>query len=132
MGIDYGKKRVGIALSDQDQRFALPEAVVPNDDHLLEHIQKIVQEKDVIAIVLGESKNFLGEANQIQDDILRFKKNVELVTELPVFFEPELLTSREASHIQGEGKMLDASAAALILKSYLERQLSDAERADVS
>jgi putative holliday junction resolvase len=130
MGIDYGKKRVGIALSDPDRHFAMPESVIPNDDHLLENIQKIIKEREVIAIVLGESKDFSGEANKIQAEIAQFKKNLEIVSGLSVFYEPELLTSREATHIQGEGAMLDASAAALILKGYLDRQQMNEDKID--
>lgn len=127
LGIDFGTKRVGIALSDPAGRFALPEAVLPNDWKLLEHIKKLCIEREVKAIVLGESRDFLGEKNKVQKKIELFKKELTGLTGLPVIFEPELLTSREASHIQGEGDMLDASAAALILKGYLDKQSQSAQ-----
>ena len=120
MGIDYGRKRVGVALSDENAEFAMPEVVLQNDGALYETINKLATDRGVCGIVVGESRDFSGKANKIQEDIITFKKVLEDKYGLPVHLEPEILTSREASHIQGEGKMLDASAAALILKSYLD------------
>lgn len=120
MGIDFGGKRVGIALSDPNKAFALPHAVLLNDAELIPTIIAICRKENVSKIILGESRNYKGEPNAIMKKVEVFKTALAAAGELPVEYEPELMTSREASHIQGEGKMLDASAAALILKSYLE------------
>jgi len=122
IAIDYGKKRVGVALSDESRAFALPQKVLPNDASLLGALKEIIQTNDVDTVVVGESKNYSGEDNLIMKDIRQFKKNIEKETGLAAVFEPEFLTSAEASHIQGKTGMLDASAAALILQSYIRRQ----------
>jgi len=121
LGIDYGTKRVGIALSDESNKFSLPHSVVQNSKKLVDDINDIVCKNDVGTIILGESKNYKGEDNVVMKKIREFKESLENKTGKAVIFEPEFMTSAEAEHIQGKGEMLDASAAALILKSYLER-----------
>ena len=124
LGIDFGLKRVGIALSDEDQKIAFPKIVYPNDKKLVNQIAKFCAENSMIAIILGESKNFKGEDNPIMKDILKFKAEIEKATSLPVYMEPEFMTSSEAEKMRAEddsGEMIDASAAAIILQSYLDK-----------
>lgn len=127
MGIDYGSKRVGVALSDESNRFALPHSVVPNTKKLVDDLNTIVCENEVTHIVLGESKNFKGEDNKIMKDIRAFKDDIENRIGKPVAWEPEFMTSQHAARAQGEHELLDASAAALILQSYLDRMANQAE-----
>lgn len=122
LSIDYGRKRIGIALSDESGEFALPKAVLPNEAHLLKRLKGLCDEYNVGAIVIGESLDFTGRPNPIQRQILKFKQNIEGFLKLPVYLEPEFLTSKEAQRVQGETPLHDASAAALILKSFLEKQ----------
>ena len=124
LGIDFGLKRVGIALSDEDQKIAFPKIVYPNDKKLVNQIAKFCAENSMIAIILGESKNFKGEDNLIMKDILKFKAEIEKATSLPVYMEPEFMTSSEAKKMRVEddsGEMIDASAATIILQSYLDK-----------
>ncbi len=121
MGIDYGSKRVGIALSDETNKFALPHVVIPNSKRLIDDLNEIICEKKVTHVILGESKNYKGADNEIMADIKALKEKIENVLDMPVMYEPEFLTSHQAEQIQGKGGMLDASAAALILQSYLDR-----------
>ena len=121
MGIDFGAKRVGIALSDEEGKFSLPKAVLPNDRTLFREVRDLCRGHKVEVIVMGESKNFEGGDNLIMKEVNRFKAELERDLKLPVFLEPEFLTSAEAERIQGKTAMHDASAAALILKSYLDK-----------
>ncbi len=120
LGIDYGSKRVGVAISDETKTFANPLVVLKNSSSLLDEIVRICKEKEVEVVVVGESKNFKQEDNVIMSEIKPFVENLKNVG-LIVFLEPEFLTSQEAEHIQGEGDMHDASAAAIILNSYLNK-----------
>ncbi|MFA6273491.1 MAG: Holliday junction resolvase RuvX [Candidatus Paceibacterota bacterium] len=122
LGIDYGTKRVGVAISDEAGEFALPFSVLPNDKKLLTAITTICREKNIGEIVLGESKNFAGEDNPLQEKINQFKKELEETVGLPIKLEPEFFTSAEAARLQGKNEKLDASAAALILKSFLDKK----------
>jgi len=122
LGIDYGTKNVGIAVGEEEHGLAFPRAVLKNDRDLIAGIRAICLVENAEKIILGESKNFKGEDNKVMKEILEFKKVLESESGLPVVFEPEFMTSAEAEHLQGKNEMLDASAAALILKSYLDKQ----------
>ena len=125
MAIDYGSKRIGIALSDEKNEFALPKAVYPNDDRLLDTIVLFIRHNDVGTVVLGESHDFSGKENKIMKEIREFKSRLERATDVKIKFGPEFYTSAEAERLQGKNDMLDASAAALILKSYLDKKKND-------
>lgn len=133
LGIDYGSKKVGIAVSDDSANLAFPKYVITNDTELLEHIARIVSEESIEAIVLGESRDFKGKENPIMKDIKDFKNTLEERLALPVYLEPEFFTSREAARIphasdeprsrkQKKHTNRDDSAAALILQRFLEKQ----------
>lgn len=130
LGIDFGTKRVGIALSDDGGTFARPFSVVPNDSKLLESIQKIISEEKVESIVIGESKG-----NKVNQDIEEFIGQLTLTNMLPIDRMNESFSSYEAharegkeSHNARQDKKpekpdnLDARAAAVILQRFLETQ----------
>ena len=119
MGIDYGSKRVGIALSDEGGNIAMPKAVLPNDRYLFTEVKNLCTGHEVNVIVLGESKDFKGNHNPIMKAILAFKGELERDLKLPVHLEPEYMTSHQAAREQGNHPLLDASAAAIILQSFL-------------
>lgn len=121
LGIDYGKKRVGIAVSDENGEMAFPKEVLPNDLKLLPRIKKICEDQKIGLIVIGESKNFQGQANRIMEDIEPFKIELWQETGLPVEYEPEYMTSQQVENLFGKNSMLDASAACIILQSYIDR-----------
>lgn len=121
MAIDYGEKRVGIASTDESGEFALPRMTLPNDESLLEAIIKFKKEEGIEEVVLGESKNFQGEANPLMQKVNQLKIELENLG-IKVAYHPELWTTVEARRLQGQTDLTDASAAALILKSYIERK----------
>ncbi len=123
LGIDFGSKRVGLAISDEENKIAFPNAVLPNNKNLIESLLKIIKEENVGMIVMGESNNFAGEPNKIMKEIEIFKTLLEQETKLKVIFEPEFWTSVQAKSIHGENSMHDASAASIILQSYLDRDI---------
>lgn len=121
LGIDYGSKRVGLALSDENAQFALPLSVIENDSLLLEKIKKIALDNEIGEIVMGESRNYAGQPNDIFIDSIDLKEDLEREGYI-VHFEPEFMTSVQAERFQGKTNLVDASAAALILQSYLDRE----------
>ena len=144
LGLDYGTKRIGIALSDEKGRMAFAYGVIANrrTEKVSAEIKKICAENSVGQIVLGKSLNYKGELNPIMAEIEPFKTVLEKETSLPVIYENETLTSAEARRpLEGlrkrpavlskrkspekekkAGMKVDASAAALILKSYLDKK----------
>ena len=122
LGIDFGTKRIGVALSDVAGSMAFPHSVVPNDSQALKTIAKIVSENGVAVLVMGESIDFKGQPNAVMPAITKFAEALKTATGVPLFFEQETMTTRAAAQIQGEHATIDASAAALILNSYLEKR----------
>jgi putative holliday junction resolvase len=134
LGIDYGSKRVGLSLSDEEGNMAFPYKIISNNLELVDTIHNICGEEEVSAIVLGESQDLSGVPNKIMGSIEEFKRNLEGELDLPIFFEKEFMTSVFARGNEGKkennarknkldkSKKIDDSAAALILQRYLDRK----------
>jgi putative Holliday junction resolvase len=122
IGIDYGTKRVGVALSDEEGKIAFPKEVLPCSNRLIEELLDICIREEVGGMVVGESKNLDGSANPLMKDIDRFVSKWRRESRIPLFLEPEYMTSHQAHRVQGKHALLDASAAALILQSYLDKR----------
>ena len=129
IGIDFGSKRIGVAMSSEDRKFAMPLLVVKNSKEVLGEIVKICKENGVKEVVMGESRDFKGKPNKINEEILGFKIRLE-AKGLVVILEPEFLTSVAAERFQGKNEQSDASAAALILQSYLDRSSVNLKHSD--
>jgi len=132
LGIDYGTKRIGVALSDESGTIAFPLATLEAGKGALEQAATLAKENRIEKIVIGESRDFKGEPNVVMKEIEEFKKNLAELTGLPVEYEPEFMTSaqavRQGLDKRGEGAKkedLDASAAALILQGYLDKLKND-------
>jgi len=141
MGIDFGEKRIGIALSDEQANFAFPYSVVINGKNAIKEIKKICEENQVEKIILGQSLNYSNQPNPIMKKIELFKNSLEKEIKIPVIYQNETLTTQEAERIpalgearpplsrtrirrgrQGKTAKIDASAAALILRSFIEKK----------
>jgi putative Holliday junction resolvase len=134
LGIDYGSKRVGIALSDDGGTLAFPYKILSNGMDLVDSIHNICGEEDISAIVLGESHDLSGKPNKIMGSIEELKHNLETDLDLPVYLQKEFMTTVEARGREGkeqnnarktskkESLQADASAAALILQRYLDKK----------
>ena len=121
LGIDFGAKRVGVAISDEGGKVAFPKLVLLNDNQLILRIKELCHSESVSKIVVGESRNFAGKPNPIMSSINVLVEKLKTEVGLEVILEPEFMTSEQARRLQGENDKLDASAAALILQSYLDK-----------
>jgi putative Holliday junction resolvase len=134
LGIDYGEKRVGLALSDEEGKMAFPYKIIVNNLELIDTIHNICGQEGISAIVLGESHDLSGKPNKIMGSIEEFKRNLEAELDLPVYYEKEFMTTVLARGNDGkkinnprkekrkENKKSDDSASALILQRYLDRK----------
>lgn len=122
LGIDYGTKRVGLALSDESGSMAFPHDVIPNNEDLLPALERCLATHRVDAIVIGHSKHPDGSDNVIHAAVTELVTDLTLATGLPVHLEPEQYTTQEAIRFQGRTEKTDAAAAAIILNSYLAKQ----------
>ena len=121
MGIDYGTKRVGVALSDDKGMMAFPHSVLPNDAGLQKAIEKIANAEKVGMIVIGHSLGREGTPNAVHAAVEEFMLDLTLGLGLPIELEPEQYTTQEAIRFQGKTDMTDAAAASIILNSYIMR-----------
>lgn len=121
LGIDYGTKRVGLALTDEKGVMAFPHSVVQNGGRLMETLEMLIEREGVEKIVVGYSLNREGNPNQIHNAVKELIGDLTLRTGLPIELEPEQYTTQEAKRLQGKNEMTDASAAAIILNSYLRK-----------
>jgi putative Holliday junction resolvase len=139
LGIDYGTKRIGVAISDENNTLAFPKEIVPNDSNTLDRLGEILKEENVGEIVIGESVDFSGKLNALSARIEVFILELKEKFNLPIHKQKEFLTSVEArrgkdgkaglSPSQAHSKVkqiksgrIDASAAALILQRYLDKK----------
>ena len=137
LAIDYGKKNIGIATSDSSGLMAFPHSIIDNDKNSIDKILEIIKQEVIEEIVSGESVDLKGNDNSINSDIKYFMSKLERESGLEINFEKEWFTSTEArwgqskdlknNHRRGEKKLdrskkIDDSAAALILKTFLEKK----------
>jgi len=122
MGIDYGSKRVGIAFTDEEGQMAFPHGVIPNDQHLQKELENLITQKKVSEIVMGHSLGRDGQPNAIHSKVEELMTDLTLSVGIPIHLQPEQYTTQEAIRLQGKNDQIDASAAAIILNSYLIQQ----------
>ena len=134
LGIDYGTKRVGVAVSDEMGSLAFPRAIFSNNAELIPNILKLFEEEEIGGIVLGESHTQSGQENKVMKEITVFKEKLEQETGRQVFLESEFMTSMEASrqrfemqseqgrNTRSDKTKIDDSAAALILQRFLDKK----------
>jgi putative Holliday junction resolvase len=139
LGIDYGTKRIGVAISDENGVLAFPKEIVLNDANTFKKLGEIIKKENVEEIVIGESVDFSGKLNALSGRIEIFILELQEKFDLPIHKQKEFLTSVEArksgntkrglSPSQAHSKIkqiksgrIDASAAALILQRYLDKR----------
>lgn len=130
MSIDYGSKRIGIALSDPLKTFAYSFTTINNDDKKFLELEKIIREKFIIKIILGIPNEQKASKNSVVEEVKKFKSELENKFNLTVMLWDETYTSVIAKQqiIQSvKGKMkrrdkslLDMNSAAIILQEYLD------------
>ncbi len=134
MGIDYGLKRVGIALSDPLKKFAYPYKTLENDKNLLINLIKIINEMDVSLIVLGIPNDEKENINSLAIKINEFKSELLDKIKVEIIFWDESFSSKIAQQkiLESVSKkktrrnksLLDMHSAAIILSEYLEQSFN--------
>jgi len=121
LGIDYGAKRVGVAVSDVGGSIAFPRATLPNDAKLLGALAQVIRDEKIERVIVGDTRSHGGGENPITQDAERFMDDVARETGVPVSRAFEVFSSIEASRFAPKGKEHDdAAAAAVILQRFLD------------
>ena len=132
VGIDLGRRTVGIAISDELEMIATPVdtfRIRENDlQGALECVKMVIEERGIKKIVLGLPKNMNGTIGPQAEYCLEFKKMLEDATKLEVIMMDERMTSIMANNVMLEADLsrdkrkqnVDKLAASIILQSYLD------------
>lgn len=130
LGIDYGHKRLGLALSDDDGVLAspLPVYLRIDTDQDLAYLTRLAKEKEVGQIVIGLPRNMDGSLGEMANEVLAFVDTLKQRLGLSVDTFDERLSSVEAERVliqadlsrKRRKNLKDSLAAVLILQGYLE------------
>jgi len=119
IGIDFGTKRIGIAVSDKEGTLAFPHAVLENNEKFFERLRAMVKKEETKHIVVGVPKALSGKTTamtkQVKEFMRRLKREGFFVEEEDEMFS----TKMTKAHARKD--MRDASAAALMLQQYIDR-----------
>ena len=124
LGIDYGTRKIGLALSDDAGTMGFPHRIIQNTPGTLDEIVQLIEDEHVGGVVMGDSLDYAGKQNPVAKAARAFANELVERVNVVVHFEPEMLTTQEARrdyegvHVSRSGDV-DASAAAIILTSYL-------------
>jgi putative holliday junction resolvase len=132
LGVDYGKKRAGVAISVPLMNMAINYAVIDADEKLIDKLKEIIIKEQVDKVVLGLPKrmdNTLGESAKA---VMEFAETLKQAANIPIVLWDERLTSKQAgvllrgvtmSH-KSKRDQLNITAAQIILQNYLDAQES--------
>src|SRR5438132_12258117 len=134
LALDHGSKRIGIALSDELKMIAQPLEYVPAKpfSDFISRLRELLEEKEVELILVGLPRNLDGSFGEAAVQVEEFVDSLKSEIPVPIKTWDERLTSAQANRSlieagvgrQKRKQKVDATAAALLLQSYLDR-LSD-------
>ena len=131
LAIDYGKKRCGFAISDEDQSIAFPLKTVDNQE-IYQYIKNITENENIEKFVIGLPRNNTNDLFDLENEIKFFIKKIKLdYPKLGIFREDERFTSSIAKLLIAKSdlkktkrenkKLLDKISATIILQSFLKK-----------
>ena len=130
MGIDYGEKRIGIALSDPLLTFAYAFTTLLNEPSFLTKLSKIIEENRITKIILGIPSDRFKSSKEISQKVLKLKSEIETKSKIEIVLWDEEYSSAIAKEKMIESitkkskrkrkELLDSHSAAVILQEYLD------------
>ncbi len=135
LAIDFGEKRIGLAVTDPLNIFAYPLLTLPNDSKFWQNLEKIISGYSVVKIVLGYPLKESGDQSSSSRLVLKFKGELEKRVSVPVDlvderYSSEIAKQRIIASVSSKKKrrnklLLDKNAAAVILEDYLTSQTAN-------
>jgi putative Holliday junction resolvase len=120
LGIDYGTKRIGLAISDETETLAR-ELTVLSPKQFWQEIKTIIDDEGVGRIVIGLPLNMSGNMTDKSREVQDFMDQLQQQITIPIELMDERLSSVMASHLPGGNKDIDSLAAQIILQNYLDK-----------
>jgi putative Holliday junction resolvase len=135
LALDFGRARIGVAISDELQLLAHPLETIPTMERPESRIAKIVGDKKVDHVVAGVPRQMNGQIGTAATEVLDFVEKLRAILPCPVVTWDERLTTAAAHRaLRDTGKKtrhtrsyVDQVAAQMILQSYLDRRAHDAQ-----
>ena len=130
LGIDPGKKNIGIAICDEKKVVATPLKIIKKKKFqiLLKEIKSIIKENDIKGVVIGNPINMDGSASKSSQSATDFAKNLSKNITIPIVLWDERLSSEGSfkithdlgTNVTSRVKKLDKNAAAFILQGAID------------
>ena len=130
MGIDYGEKRIGIAICDPLLTFAYPYTTLQNNSTFFNSLSDIIKEKNIIKAVLGLPSSRFKSSLELSKMVMKLKEEIEVKLKIEVVLWDEEFSSAIAKEkilesVTKKSKrknkdLLDKHSAAIILQEYLD------------
>ena len=120
LGIDYGEKRIGLAISDETQTLAR-ELVILSPNEFWTQLDQLISSQQISKIVLGWPLNMNGQHTEKTQEVERFKEKLEKLVNIKLDISDERLSSKMAETISGNKRNLDSLAAQILLQNYLDK-----------
>jgi len=130
MGIDFGEKRIGIALSDPLLIFGYPFTTLQNDLTFMNNLSKIIREKNIAKVILGLPSSKFKSSAELSKKVQTLKLEIESKFKIEIILWDEEYTSaiaktRVIESVTKKSKrknkdLLDKHSAAIILQEYLD------------
>ena len=135
LALDFGRARIGVAISDDLQLLAHPLETIPTKDRPESRIARIVDDKNVDHVVAGVPRQMNGQIGTAAIEVLQFVKKLRGILPCPVVTWDERLTTVAAHRaLRDTGKKtrhtrgyVDQVAAQMILQSYLDSRVHNAQ-----
>lgn len=126
LAIDYGAKKIGLAIGDMETKIASPFKILENTSSLFADLKVICKSEQINKIVIGVPIGLKGVKSQQYEEVVTFSDKVSEVLGLEVIQQDENLSSSYAQKLlQGTKSMGkdDAVAAMIVLQSYFDGQV---------
>ncbi len=124
LGVDYGTKRTGLAVSDGDGRLAVVKETIRAEGQqaVIDRIKEIIEEDAIEVVVIGLPTNMDGESTEMTESVERFIEKLRNHVEIPVQTADERLTSEMAQKLLRGVKDAerDQVAAQILLQNFLD------------
>ena len=133
LGLDFGRARIGAAISDELQLLAHPLETIPANEQAVSRVAEIVREKKVDHVVAGMPRQMNGQLGAAATEVLQFVEKLRAILPCSVVTWDERLTTVAAHRaLRDAGKKtrqtkgyVDQVAAQMILQSYLDRRATN-------
>ncbi|MBU2082113.1 Holliday junction resolvase RuvX [Patescibacteria group bacterium] len=120
LGVDYGLKWIGLAMSDDENKMAFPCETLENNFKLFGRLNELIKKESIYKVIIGLPLNKNMKSTAQTTEVENWAEKLIKEVDLPIEFENEILTTKAAD--KSGAKNIHSAAAAILLQSYLDRK----------